>query len=303
MKKIVVTGATSFIGVHLIEKLLDGETKIIAIVRPNSPNITRLPAHEDLEIVELEIQEMKLIGNKISGEIDAFYHLAWEGARAPYRDDKELQEKNYFGAIDAMKAALALKVKVFVGSGSQAEYGKFNGKVNEEYPCNPITEYGKAKYEAYCNLSKIAEENHIKFIWTRIFSVYGKYDFSGTLVMSSIDKMRRHENMQMTECIQNWDFVFVEDVAEALVRFIMVDCESGVYNVASGIAKPLKDFVEELKSILESRSGIEYGKIPYAKEGPVSFEPEVIKMESALQWKANTSFRDGIKKILESTNE
>lgn len=297
MKSVIVTGATSFIGVHLIKELLKQNYKVYAVVRPNSKNIERLPRHDNLVVLEVELSDTKDIISLISDKVFAFYHLAWEGARAPYRDDKTMQDKNYQAALDAFQVASKLEAKIFIGSGSQAEYGKFNGVVDENYPCDPITEYGKAKYAAYKTLAKASDEIGMRFIWTRIFSVYGQYDYDKTLVMSCMDKMQRNEAMDMTECIQNWDFIYVEDVADALVKFLDVECDNGVYNVASGRPRQLKYFVEEMKEILQSETQITYGAVPYGMEGPVSFEPNVQKLENALCWKAKTSFAEGIQML------
>lgn len=301
MKKIVVTGATGFIGIHIIEKLLVNGYEVYAVVRPNSRNLNRLPQHNNLKCLEIEICDIKNILTIIRGPIEAFFHLAWEGTRAPYRDDKILQQKNYYGAVDAMETAIALQAKCFIGSGSQAEYGKFNGRVDESYPCNPVTEYGKAKYEAYCKLLQMSGQTETKFIWTRIFSAYGKFDYPQTLIMSCVDKMKKNETLQMTECVQYWDYIYVDDAAEAFVKFLKADCKDGVYNIASGKARPLKEYVEEIRKILGSESVIEYGAVPYGKEGPISFQPVIKKMEETLNWLPPTPFEEGIKFLLKTT--
>lgn len=298
MRKVIVTGATSFIGVHLINKLLQLDFEVYAVIRPNSKNEKRIKEHHNLRIIEVDICNTKDIVKFVSDDIYAFYHLAWEGARAPYRDDKVMQEKNYQGAVEAFEVATKLNAVKFIGMGSQAEYGKFNGAVDESYPCNPVTEYGKSKYAAYNELFKLSEKSNIRFYWPRLFSAYGPYDYEKTLVMSCIDKMQTNESIDMTECIQNWDYIYVEDVVNALIRFLEVDCEKGAYNLASGNPRPLKAFVEELKDILQSKSVINYGVIPYGKEGPVSFEPIVKKLEKALDWKAENSFKEGIMKLM-----
>ena len=294
---IIVTGATSFIGVHLINELLDKECIIYAIVRPNSINIQRLPKSDKLKIIELDMTDYERLTQFVENA-DVFYHFAWEGVRAPHRDDEDLQKNNYDCSVNAMKVAVKLGVKLFIGSGSQAEYGKTIGKVDESYECKPITEYGKYKYKAYLELNKIAQINNICFIWTRIFSVYGKYDYNGTLIMSCLDKMLKNETIKMTECTQSWDYIYVGDIAEALAKLLEVKVESGVYNIASGNSKQLKYYVEELKKLLKSDSVIEYGAIPYPKEGVVSFEPVVGKIQKALEWKATTKFSAGIEKTL-----
>jgi len=300
MKNVVVTGATSFIGVHIIKEYLKNNCQVIAVVRPNSKNLNRLPENNLLTIMEISMDKIETIIEKIKNEkIYIFYHLAWEGVRVPYRDDIILQNENYRFAIDAMKVAKSLGCETFIGAGSQAEYGNCIGKIDENYQAKPATEYGRAKLKAYKTLKVMAKENNMKFIWTRIFSVYGIYDYKGTLVMSALDKMKRNESIPLTQCSQSWDFIYVEDVAKAMYLLANTSCIEGIYNIASGISRQLKDFVIEMKDICKSESVLQFGAIPYSSEGIVSFEPIVDKLKENLEWVCEIKFEDGIKKILE----
>jgi UDP-glucose 4-epimerase len=301
MKSAIVTGATSSIGVHLIKELITNNIKVYAIVRPNSKNLYRLSDFEknpNLKVIPLDMNEIEKISSCINHKVDCFYHLAWEGARAPHRDNNQLQKDNFLQALKAFQAAKELEVKTFIGSGSQAEYGSTKGSVDENHICKPVTEYGIYKYKACQELSKLAEENKMQFIWCRIFSVFGRYDYSGTLVMSCIDRMKKDEPINMTKGIQQWDYVYIEDLAKAFARFGEQKCESGVYNLASGVSRPLYEFVEDIKRALNSKSKLNFGVIPYGTEGPVNLQPSVAKVEKAIGWKAETSFQEGIKQLL-----
>lgn len=303
MKTIIVTGATSFIGVHIIKEYLNHDCKVIAVVRQNSRNLNRLPKSEKLQIIESDMENIEIIKEQVKDiKLDVFYHLAWEGARVPYRDDANLQNNNYECAMKAMNVAKELGCSIFIGAGSQAEYGKCIGKIDESYSTNPTTEYGKAKLKAYETLKKMAKENNIKFIWTRIFSVYGIYDYSGTLVMSALNKMKKNENMLLTECIQNWDFIYVEDAARIMYLLANTECVDGVYNIASGESRKLKEFVMEMKEIVGSDSELQFGAVPYNSEGVVSFEPVIDKLRTNLNYSCQISFNEGIKKILKFLN-
>ena len=300
MKSVVVTGATSFIGVHIIKEYLKNNCKVIAVIRPNSKKISRLPESNLLTIIEMGMEKIEDIIDKIENErIDIFYHLAWEGTRVPHRDDAILQNKNYQYAIKAMEVAKELSCDTFIGAGSQAEYGECIGKIDESYQPKPTTEYGKAKLRTYETLKVMAKENSIKFIWTRIFSVYGVYDYQGTLVMSALDMMKKNENMPLTQCIQSWDFIYVKDVARAMYLLANTSCMDGIYNVASGENRQLKEFVIDMKEICKSTSELQFGAVPYNSEGVIRFEPIVDKLKQNLGWSCEVKFKDGIKKILE----
>lgn len=297
MNRIVVTGATSFIGVHLIKEWMKQDCEIFAVVRPNSNNIDRVPIDAKIHILEMDMSEYDRITSCIA-EADVFYHLAWEGARAPYRDDVEMQKKNYKCAVVAMEVANSLGCKLFLGSGSQAEYGVAKGTVDESYPCNPNTEYGRQKLNACIALAEKAEKYGMRFVWTRIFSIYGQYDYAGTLIMSSIDKMKNNEPVEMTECTQLWDYLHVQDAARAMIMFVENECPNGVYNIASGNYRPLKEFVKDIQKVLGSQSRLEFGAVPYGKNGPVNLEPNIEKIKKYLKWEPRIEFVEGLRRLV-----
>jgi nucleoside-diphosphate-sugar epimerase len=293
MKKIVITGATSFIGVHLINEWLRHDCDIYVIVRPNSTNISRLPVNSHIHVVELIMDDYDQISSKVQ-EADYFYHLAWEGARVPYRDDQKIQENNYMCSIKAMHAAHLMGCEFFMGSGSQAEYGKMGDSVTEQTKCVPNTEYGKYKLKTCVELEKLAADYNMRFIWTRIFSIYGKYDYDKTLISSCLKKMSLNESINLTECKQLWDFLYVGDAAKALVKFADTKCKSGIYNLASGDIRPLKDYINEMKEILHSESELNFGAVPYGDLGPIDLRPNIGKLKRELKWSPEIPFSNGI---------
>ena len=297
MRQIVVTGATSFIGVHFIKKILSNDVRVYAVIRKGTKNKGRLPQHANLQLLEVDLGDLDTLALMIDGPIDAFYHLAWEGARGAQRDDSVLQNRNIEGAIKAMDAAVALKAKLFFGSGSQAEYGDLYGNIDEEHHCEPRTQYGKAKYEAYCKLSDMAQNAGIKFIWARIFSIYGCYDYSESLIMTSIRRMLNNESIQVMSSERVWDYLYVEDLAEAMHKFMENDCESGIYNIASGETQKLGVYIEKIKECVNSKSRIEHGDMSSGTE----FSLNVNKINRAIGWSAHTSFEAGITKILNNS--
>lgn len=301
MKKAIVTGATSFIGSHIVNELIKHDYEVIAVVRPSSEKVNMLPKSRKLKIIYLDINNIEALTRKIdcNDKYDVFYHFAWEGVRAPHRDDAALQERNYLATVKSMKAAIELGCKKYIGSGSQAEYGKCIGKIDENYCSNPITEYGKYKLKSYITLKEIAEDKNIDFIWTRIFSVYGIFDYEGTLIMSSINKMLKNESIDLSICTQNWDYLYVDDLARIFYYLGKNNCDTGIYNVASGVSKPLKEFVFDIRETLNSKSTLNFGAIKLSEENIVSFEPVVDKLNNNLNLTSHTDFCVGIKKIVD----
>ena len=302
MSKIVVTGATSFIGAPHVKKLEKCGHFIYAVIRPNSKNIDSIIKSENVIIVECDMSNYDKLFDLIGSNCDAFYHIAWNGTRVPERDNYDIQFDNYKNSIKAFNAALKLGCSHFYSIGSQAEYGTCRGVVDENYTPSPKTEYGKAKLQTYKDLSKMSLNNNIKFGWIRLFSAYGMNDYSNSLVSFCIKKMTRNEDVELTTGTQNWNYIFIDDVVNILYRLFIFDTfKNEVFNVCSDDNRILKDYIIEMKTILKSTSKLLFGAKNYNNsEGIVSFIPSNKKVKDYLKYDKYVSFSNGICKILKS---
>ena len=299
MKTAIVTGATSLLGTAVLDVLLQQNIEVFAVVRPQSPHLNRLPQHHHLHSIELELTDISQLGKMNLPPCDVFYHLAWDGTRAASREDAVRQERNVQASIDAVQTAVALGCEAFIGAGSQAEYGLLAGKVDESYPPNPSTAYGKAKLKAYQDGQQYAKEHQLRFVWPRIFSLYGINDDESTLVMTCLKKMRQGLSIDMTACTHMWEFLHAADAARAYFLLENADNASGVYHVASCESRPLKEFVQEMAQITDSKSALNFGAIPYPPQGVVSFEPIADRLRQETGWSPQVTFRQGIETILQ----
>ena len=116
MKTILITGATSFIGLNLINYLLN-DYKVIAVVRPNSEKISLLPASDNLSIFELEMKDYYRLPSLIKESIHSIAHLSWMGTRGIDRNNIELQEQNFKYSISTLHSAAKLNAKIFMSAG------------------------------------------------------------------------------------------------------------------------------------------------------------------------------------------
>ena len=302
MKKVVVTGATSFLGSKLVEKLVNQNCFVYAVVRPNTNNINNIRLSSNVKTIQCDLDRIEDLTLLIDGNCDCFYHIAWNGTRVPFRDDKELQNKNYLSALKSYNVAKKLGCKTYISTGSQAEYGKCEGVITEDYNECPITEYGKAKLRSMKEIKQKAIKDDIKFGWIRIFSAYGPNDYDQTLISSCIEKMRKDESIQLTTCNQNWNYIYVDDVINILYELMICDrYKSEVFNVCSDDTRQLKEYVLEMKKIIKSSSDLQFGARDYNKsEGIISFSPSNKKVKEILGYTSFKSFEYGIKKMLEA---
>lgn len=294
----IVTGATSFLGIALVDYLLRLQHQVVAVCRPNSKGLSKIP--ERAEIVFSEMSEYGDLCKEID-KADVFVNLAWDGTGHNGRNVQDIQKENVTNTIDAMFAADKMGCKLFIEAGSQAEYGTVLERITEETPCHPFSEYGKAKLEVKNRLFELSERLGIKYLHLRIFSLFGENDHSWTLVMSSINKMLRNETIDLSPCTQNWNFLYVKDAVKQIYllchyAFRSINFRSEVFNIASNDTRILRQFVEEIHSLTHSRSVLNYGVITPANL--VSLNPDVSKTEAAIGFISDYVFKDVVNSII-----
>ena len=302
--KFVVTGCTSFIGVNLVCMLLNEGHQVIGVCRNIEKASLLLPKHLNLEVICLEMDRIQYLTDKISSNIDVFIHLAWNGADHDGRNDETIQMKNVEQSLVALMVGRKLKCKLFVEAGSQAEYGLIKGLLTPDTRCFPENEYGKAKLEFGLEAESICRNIGMKFLHLRILSIYGEGDKDWTLIISCIKKMLRNEDVPLSLCLQNWNYVYIKDA----VKQIYLLCQyalnnelfkSEVFLIGSKDTRPLRNFIEEMYSLTGSKSRLLYGF--YTPLNIVELNPDMSKTEIATNgFISNYTFEDGIKTIIKS---
>lgn len=130
MKKIVVTGATSMIGVALIEVCLKHNIEVHAIIRPGTNRQDRIIKDDNVHYHLSSLDDLLNIQD-LPSDCDVFYHFAWAGTDRIQRDDPEVQSQNIKYALDSVKLAKKCGCSKYIGAGSQAEYGPCASVIDE----------------------------------------------------------------------------------------------------------------------------------------------------------------------------
>lgn len=298
MKTVVMTGATSFLGVNVLNNLLANQYEVYALVRKSSKSFSKLPVSENLHLIYGALDDLKLIEEHVSSA-DYFLHFAWDGSGNLGRADAAVQSKNVDYAMNALEIANNLGCEKFIFPGSQAEYGQKYDVIKEFDDCNPISEYGKAKLSFSSKAHEFCKDKSIAFIHLRIFSVYGYGDRDGTLVDLCVNRFIKNESVELGPCAQKWNFLFIEDFVGLIEQILIHDVKTGIYNIASSDTRVLKAFVNEIYEISKSSSEIRFGERTANPEGSPSLMPSIDKIIEVIGEYAFTSFERGIKSIIE----
>lgn len=301
IKSAIITGATSFIGRALINLLLENECTILAIVRPNSERLNLLPESPYLKIIEKQLYELEQINNKDDEKYDFFFHIGWVSDFPEGRNNYEGQKQNLKYNVEAVKLANRFHCEAFLSVGSQAECGRVQTKISPTTIDNPENAYGAIKCEAYKQTRDLCEQLHIRQLWPRLLSAYGEGDQSKTLVMTCLNACKQKKEIELTPCEQIWDYVYVTDVARALICIAQKGKHGKKYTIASGEAKPLKDYVKIITDITGYKELINsIGKKPYTDRQVMYLWGDIDETFDDTGFVPIYNFEKGIKTIIKN---
>lgn len=310
--RIIMTGATSFVGAAAAGRLLEDGHTVIAAVRPASGKIHLLTGkHEQalkekrLLIIENDLETPEGLLKQVPREDGTvFCHFGWGGSGSGAREEKALQEKNLAASLKTAEAAAELGCTRFFFSGSQAEYGMHKELMGEESACRPRSFYGEAKLAMRERGEEVCKKLGMQYIHGRIFSVYGPGDHPWTLVESCLRAFTAGEELSMGKCLQMWNFLYIDDLAKAAAGLCEAEApafneiKNPVFNLAGSETRPLREFVEEIHAACGKRGTPRFGVRPENAEGPVNLIPDIRKLCGFLKWEPEVPFSEGIRRML-----
>ena len=308
--RVLITGAASFLGRHLVEYFLSKEDEVLALVRENARGKDELLKYEANNKFKLIVLDMKDI-ERLDSDFDICIHLAWGGIGKEGRMDENIQRENINAAIKLMKVCKDRGAKRFLFAGSQAEYGQTLSDIETKYgkdfdinaiprqsedaPTNPKSEYGKAKLELKSKLKNLGGSLGIEYVHMRIFSVFGSGDHETSLISTCIKDFKENKDVHIGECIQSWNYIYIKDLCEAVYLLSKKDLQGEfVFNVAGKTNRILMDYVKEIKRLLNSSGGIVVEKKEAASEGLPFLNPSIERL-SRIGFVESYGFEKGIK--------
>lgn len=295
IRRAVITGPTGGIGTALCRCLTEHGVTVYAVCRPGSPRIAALPASPLLHVVECGAGELERLPGLLPAGADAFFHFAWAHTIGAGRNDMPAQTDNIRFTIDAVRAAKALGCKVFLGAGSQAEYGRVEGSLKPETPCFPEHGYGMAKLCAG-QMSRVeCERLGLDHIWVRILSVYGPRDGEATMISGTIRKLLAGEVPALTPGEQLWDYLYADDAAAAFYLAAVKGRSGAVYPLGSGQARPLREYVELLRDAVDPSLSLGFGQVPYGPRQVMHLQADISALRADTGFAPAVSFEEGIR--------
>lgn len=303
MKNVIITGATGAIGIALINKLKMEGIHVFVVCRPGSLRNSRIAEGKFVTKVFCDISDISRLPTLVHTPCDVIFHLAWIGTDTPEnRVNLDLQIKNIEYTVNVVNAASVLGCKVFVGAGSQAEFGDVKGIINTDTPEVPASAYGMAKFCTKRITYLLCKDLGMKHIWPHILSIYGPYMRENTLLSTVIEKVSANEVPLLTKCEQIWDYLCAADAADALYLLALHGKSGGKYILGSGNAKKLRFYAETIRNIINPCCDIGFGKIPYRPDQVMHLEADISSLSKDTGWRPKITFEQGVRLMLDFRN-
>lgn len=262
MVNVIITGADGFVGSYTVKHFIDNGCKVLALDMGETPR--RLDVNENLGYMQCDISNTDAMVEKIPhGVYDTFVHFAWAGSAGEGRIDYNLQMRNALNTVECMKVAQKLGCKRFVCAGSIMEYEVEAAIHSQGSQPGMGYIYGMGKHIAHCMCKSVAVSIGIELIWPMITNAYGVGELSPRFVNTTLRKIINKEPLLFTAATQNYDFVYVSDVAKAFYLVALRGKPFCEYMIGSGEAKPLKQFILDMVSSCGSECIPLFGDVPF----------------------------------------
>ena len=297
MKNIIVTGANSFVGSAFVKECLNHGDSICALVHNNHRD--KLPDHPSLKIISCEMKEISKLTELIEKNYDTFYHFAWEGSSGPARADTVLQLNNVQLTVNALRTAKELGCERFLCAGSIMEDETIAAAYALGNKPGLGYIYGGAKMAAHMMCMSVAANIGIDIVWPKITNAYGVGEVSPRMVNTTLRKCIKGEAPQFTAGTQNYDFIYIDDTARALRMIGENGKPFHEYLIGSSTARPLKEFLLEMKAAVAPNLDFIFGDIPFTGINLPLERFDCSKTEEDTGFRAKISFAEGCKKTIE----
>ena len=296
--KILITGASGFLGANLTKFLYDNNKNISILINKNS-NLWRINnIVKQLDVHQVNIKNKNKVYEKIK-EIkpNYVYHLATYGVHPSQNSLDEIIKTNILGTSNILHALEKYGIKRLVNVGSGFEYGKGENNIKETDCLNPLTLYGITKVSQSLLVKYFSELKNIPSVTLRPFTPYGRMESKGRLISDIMISIIKNKPLNLSSMYTYRDFIFIDDVLNALKKAANVPkIEGEIFNIGSGKATSIKKIVDISMKLVKNKPEIKWNsnKPRSMDKFQTSYFSDLKKSEKLLKWKPSISLEKGL---------
>jgi nucleoside-diphosphate-sugar epimerase len=297
MKRVIVTGASGFVGANLARRLLNDGHKVHLLLRReyNTWRIESIQEHMQVHVVDLEdLERVSVTVRNIRP--DWVFHLAAYGAYPSQTDLARMIQTNIVGSTNLVNACLATGFEAFINTGSSSEYGFKDHAPLESEALEPNSHYAVTKASATLFCRFTAKVHQVRMPTLRLYSVYGPYEEPSRLIPSLVTSGLQGQLPPLVNPDVARDYVCVDDVIEAyLLAATHSSAEPGaIYNVGTGIQTSLRQVIEIARRVMGITAQPAWNSMPNRQWDTDVWIADNAKIRDELRWQPRFNFEGGL---------
>lgn len=300
MMKILVTGATGFVGSCLARRLAELKFDVHIFTRSNSDKWRIAGMSGQVHSHQVDLRSADMVEQAV-GQIrpKVICHLAAYGGFSFQKDTSAILECNLMGTVNLVRACEKIQFDCFINTGSSSEYGIKKGPMNEDDILLPVGDYGVSKAAATIFCRSRALEKGLPISTLRLFSPYGPWDDSKRFIPYVIKSLLRRESPQLSTPKSVRDFIYIDDVLDVFLKVIKAPLAPGaVLNVGTGAQRSLGDVASIISENIGRGVKPAWGKA-ISRPEPDFWLADTGKAAKELGWRPSISLRAGLGKTIE----
>lgn len=298
-EKVLVTGAAGFIGSHLVRRLLEYGAQVAIIVRKSTKLWKVDSVKNQIEFYYSDMQDKDKLDKIICAYKPQYmFHLAAYGVNSQNKDYYNAINTNIIGSVNILEPLKKVECEKIINMGSSSEYGIINGSQTEKGELNPLSIYGSTKAASTIIMHQIARANNQDIITIRPFGLFGEYEEPHKIFSFIISSILKGQEVRLTSCQQFRDYIYVENLVDALILACKSDIKNEIFNIGSGKVNKLEYYINKTFELIETKMKPKYGYYPQRDGDMWCPCPNIEKIKKILNWDVKIPFEVGLDKTI-----
>jgi nucleoside-diphosphate-sugar epimerase len=301
MKRVLVSGASGFVGANLVRRLLRDGHEAHLLLRPGHQAWRLEEVVDDVQVHEADLENVDGVRRVVdAAKPDWVFHLAAYGAYPSQNGLQRMVATNLLGCAALVDACAEAGVECFVHTGSSSEYGFKDHAAAEDEVLAPNSHYAITKAAAthYCQWA--ARERDLNAVTVRLYSIYGPFEEPGRFIPTLILYGLRGMLPPLASPKIARDFVYVDDAVDALLRVAAARPipRGAIYNICTGAQRTLADVVDIARKLMNISAEPVWSTMPDRSWDTDRWVGSPARMERDVGWRARTTFEEGLKQTV-----